>query len=110
PTDLLLTPHPGEAARLLGVETRAVQDDRRAAALELARRYRATVVLKGAGSLVAAPDGRLMLCDQGHPAMASPGLGGVLAGRLAAGGRGLAAADLIPLIRELLEEHAPCLN
>ncbi|HLV16118.1 MAG TPA: NAD(P)H-hydrate dehydratase [Pseudomonas sp.] len=138
PTDLLLTPHPGEAARLLGVETRQVQDDRRAAALELARRYRATVVLKGAGSLVAASDGRLMLCDQGHPAMASAGLGDVLAGllgalraqglaafeaaclgvwlharagmRLADGGRGLAAADLIPLIRELLEEHAPCLN
>lgn len=138
PADAILTPHPGEAARLLGVETPAVQADRRGAALELARRYRAVVVLKGAGSLIAAPDGRLALCDQGHPAMASAGLGDVLAGllgalraqglaafeaaclgvwlharagvRLAAGGRGLAAADLIPVIRELLEEHAPCLN
>lgn len=138
PVDAILTPHPGEAARLLGVDTRAVQADRRGAALELARRYRAVVVLKGAGSLVAAPDGRLALCDQGHPAMAGAGLGDVLAGllgalraqglaafdaarlgvwlharagvRLAAGGRGLAASDMIPVIRELLEEHAPCLN
>src|SRR5690606_34279674 len=138
PAGALLTPHPGEAARLLGIDTREVQADRRGAALELARRYGAVVVLKGAGSLVAAPDGRLMLCDQGHPAMASAGLGDVLAGllgalraqgleafeaaclgvwlharagvRLGAGGRGLAASDLIAVIRELLEEHAPCLN
>ncbi|HTO19450.1 MAG TPA: NAD(P)H-hydrate dehydratase [Pseudomonas sp.] len=138
PAGALLTPHPGEAARLLGIDTREVQADRRGAALDLARRYGAVVVLKGAGSLVAAPDGRLMLCDQGHPAMASAGLGDVLAGllgalraqgleafeaaclgvwlharagvRLGAGGRGLVASDLIAVIRELLEEHAPCLN
>lgn len=138
PADALLTPHPGEAARLLGIEAHEVQVDRRSAALELARRYDAVVVLKGAGSLIAAPGGRLMLCDHGHPAMASAGLGDVLAGllgalraqgleafeaaclgvwlharagvRLGAGGRGLAASDLITVIRELLEEHAPCLN
>jgi NAD(P)H-hydrate epimerase len=138
PTAALLTPHPGEAARLLGIDTAALQADRRAAALELARRFDAVVVLKGAGSLVADPQGRLMLCDRGHPAMASAGLGDVLAGllgalraqglaafeaaclgvwlharageRLGAQGRGLAAGDLIAVIREMLEEHAPCLN
>ncbi len=136
--DVVLTPHPGEAARLLGCSVQAVQADRPAAALALARQYQAVVVLKGAGSLVAAPDGRLRLCDLGHPAMAGAGLGDVLAGligalrcqglpafeaaalgvwlhagagqRLGEQGRGLAASDLIPLIRQLLEEHAPCLK
>ncbi|MCY1291597.1 Bifunctional NAD(P)H-hydrate repair enzyme Nnr [compost metagenome] len=138
PADLVLTPHPGEAARLLGCGTAEVQADRAAAALALAGRYRAVVVLKGAGSLVAAPDGRLALCDRGHPAMAGAGLGDVLAGligalrgqglaafeaatlgvwlhacageRLGAQGRGLVASDLIPVIRELLEAHSPCLS
>ena len=62
PADAVLTPHPGEAARLLGMATAQVQADRPAAALALARRYQAVVVLKGAGSLVAAADGRLALC------------------------------------------------
>ena len=138
PADSLITPHPGEAARLLGVTAAAVQADRPAAALALAQKYQTVVVLKGAGSLVAAPDGRLRLCDHGHPAMAGAGLGDVLAGllgalraqgleafeaaclgvwlhasagqRLGAQGRGLAASDLIPTIRQLLEEHAPCLQ
>ncbi|WP_437882653.1 NAD(P)H-hydrate dehydratase [Pseudomonas sp. LRF_L74] len=136
PADCVLTPHPGEAARLLERSTAEVQSDRPGAALELARRYRAVVVLKGAGSLVAAPDGRLSLCDRGHPAMAGAGFGDVLAGligalraqalpafdaaslgvwlhatageRLARGGRGLAASDLTAAIRQLLEEHSPC--
>ena len=91
---------------------------------------------KGAGSLVASADGRLALCDRGHPAMAGAGLGDVLAGvigallaqgmaafdaaclavwlhasagqQLGAQGRGLAASDLIPTIRQLLEECSPC--
>ncbi len=136
PSDCLLTPHPGEAARLLGITVGDVQADRPAAARMLASRYGCTVLLKGAGTLIAHSDGRLALCDRGHPAMASAGLGDVLAGlagallaqglapfgaaclavwlhavageRLGKQGRGLAAADLIPAIRQLLEECSPC--
>ena len=133
----VLTPHPGEAARLLGCSLAEVQDDRPAAALRLAQRYQAVVVLKGAGSLVT--DGHtLRLCEHGHPAMAGPGLGDVLAGligallaqglaalpaselavwlharageRLGQAGRGLLASELVGVIRELLEEHSPCCN
>jgi NAD(P)H-hydrate epimerase len=138
PQNCLITPHPGEAARLLGWNTAEVQSDRPRAARALAQKFQAVAVLKGAGSLVAAPDGRLALCDRGHPAMASAGLGDVLSGLLgallaqgmpsfeaaclavwlhaAAGeslgeqGRGLAAGDLPAAIRQLLEEQSPCLN
>ncbi|MHB1372146.1 MAG: NAD(P)H-hydrate dehydratase [Pseudomonadaceae bacterium] len=138
PTGCVITPHPGEAARLLQCTVAEVQGDRPAAARELARRYACVALLKGAGTLIAAPDGRLALCDRGHPAMASAGLGDVLAGligallaqdltpfdaaclgawlhaaageRLGEHGRGLAAADLIPVIRQLLEEQSPCLK
>lgn len=138
PKDCVITPHPGEAARLLGMSTLQVQADRPAAAHALSKKYTAVVVLKGAGSLIAHPDGRLALCHQGHPAMATAGLGDVLAGLIGAllaqgmepfdaaclavwlhanageqqgkFGRGLAASDLIPAIRQLLEEQAPCLK
>lgn len=138
PKDCVITPHPGEAARLLGISTAEVQADRPAAAHALSKKYTAVVILKGSGSLVASPDGRLALCHQGHPAMATAGLGDVLAGLVGAllaqgmeafdaaclavwlhanageqqgkTGRGLAASDLIPAIRQLLEEHAPCLK
>ncbi|MHA6204007.1 NAD(P)H-hydrate dehydratase [Dyella soli] len=80
----VLTPHPGEAARLLGQDTAAIAADRFAAARELARRYRAVVVLKGAGSLVAAPDGRVAVCPWGNPGMASGGMGDLLTGIIAA--------------------------
>jgi len=138
PRGCVITPHPGEAARLLGVSTADVQSDRPAAAHALSKKYTAVVVLKGASSLIAHPDGRLALCHQGHPAMATAGLGDVLAGLLGALlaqgmepfdaaclavwlhanageqqgklGRGLAASDLIPAIRQLLEEQAPCLK
>jgi hydroxyethylthiazole kinase-like uncharacterized protein yjeF len=80
----VLTPHPGEAARLLGVATFAIERDRFAAARELARRYAAVVVLKGAGSLVADPDGRLDVCPWGNPGMASGGMGDLLTGMVAA--------------------------
>ena len=137
PVDALITPHPGEAARLLNTTAAQIQADRPKAVRELAVRYRCVALLKGAGTLIAAPDGRLALCDRGHPAMASAGLGDVLAGvagaLLAQGlapfeaaclaawlharageelgryGRGLAAADLIAEIRLLLEGHSPCL-
>src|SRR5262249_34967755 len=80
----VLTPHPGEAARLLGCDTRAVQADRFASARALARRYQAICVLKGAGSLVAAPDGRIAVCPWGNGGMASGRMGDVLPGVIAA--------------------------
>ena len=76
----LLTPHPAEAARLLGTDTAAVQADRLAAALEIARRFRAGMVLKGAGSIVAAPDGNWSVNTGGNPGLASAGSGDVLSG------------------------------
>ncbi|MAS05799.1 MAG: bifunctional ADP-dependent NAD(P)H-hydrate dehydratase/NAD(P)H-hydrate epimerase [Xanthomonadales bacterium] len=79
----ILTPHPGEAGRLLEVSTADVQRDRFAAARELAERFRAVVVLKGAGSLVADPDGRVALCPFGNPAMATAGMGDALTGIIA---------------------------
>lgn len=136
PAGAVITPHPGEAARLLDVSVKQIQADRPAAAHALAQKYAAVAVLKGSGSLIAAPDGRLAQCDHGHGAMATAGLGDVLTGLIAAllaqdmtpfeaaclgvwlharagelqgqQGRGLAASDLIPAIRQLLEEHAPC--
>lgn len=83
-TPAVMTPHPGEAARLLGCETKAIAADRFAAVRELARRYRAVAVLKGAGSLVADPDGRVAVCPWGNPGMASGGMGDLLTGIVAA--------------------------
>lgn len=77
---LLLTPHPAEAARLLNSSTADVQADRIAAALTLASRYRAQVVLKGVGSICATPEGRWYLNPTGNPGMASAGTGDVLSG------------------------------
>ncbi len=82
--NLLLTPHPGEAARLLGLSVAAVEADRVAAVRLLAERYRAVAVLKGAGTLVCAPDGRPWLNRTGNPGMASGGMGDLLAGMVAA--------------------------
>ena len=80
----IMTPHPAEAARLLGRETRAVQADRVGRALELAQRYGAHVVLKGAGSVCAFPDGRWSVNTTGNPGLASGGTGDVLAGIIGA--------------------------
>jgi NAD(P)H-hydrate epimerase len=80
----VLTPHPGEAARLLGSDTHSIQADRFAAVRALAQRYAAVAVLKGAGSLVAAPDGRVAVCPWGNAGMASGGMGDVLTGVIAA--------------------------
>lgn len=77
----ILTPHPGEAARLLKTDVKDVQADRFAAVRELAEHYRAVCVLKGAGTLVAsAGDPNISLCDRGHPGMSSGGMGDVLTG------------------------------
>jgi NAD(P)H-hydrate epimerase len=80
PAPAVLTPHPGEAGRLLGTDGGTVQADRFASARALAERYAATVVLKGNGSLVVAEDGSGGLCAAGNPGMATGGMGDVLAG------------------------------
>jgi hydroxyethylthiazole kinase-like uncharacterized protein yjeF len=91
----LLTPHPLEAARLLGQSAETVQQDRIAAALSLARVHGADVVLKGAGSIIAAASGPWWINTTGNPGMATGGMGDVLSGLtgalLAGGMPGLAA-------------------
>jgi len=76
----ILTPHPGEAARLLAVTTAEVQRDRFGAARAIAARFNAVVVLKGVGSLIASPGGRVGVCPFGNPAMATAGMGDALTG------------------------------
>lgn len=127
----VITPHPGEAARLLGCGVQEVQADRFESAKALARRFNAMAVLKGSGSLIAAPDGRIAVCGWGNPGMASGGMGDLLTGVIAAllaqgldawnaacvavaaharagdlaaagGERGLIASDLLPHLRALL--------
>lgn len=134
PERIVLTPHPGEAARLLQCTTAQVQADRFAAARTLADTHRAVVVLKGAGSVIASPEGEVAICPWGNPGMASGGMGdaqtGVIAGLLAqglspweaacvgtgvharagnlaarAGERGLLASDLFPYLRALVNGH-----
>lgn len=128
----VLTPHPGEAARLLGQSSRDIQENRFAAALALSERFAASVVLKGAGSIIAARDRLPRVIPLGNPGMASGGMGDVLTGVISAlmaqgldsfdaatlgailhggaadaltheeGERGLLALDLPPKIRLLL--------
>jgi NAD(P)H-hydrate epimerase len=129
----ILTPHPGEAARLLDTETTAVNADRFAAASAIQARFGGTVVLKGAGTLVA--DGHSIdVCPYGNPGMASGGMGDVLSGVLVAllaqglssakaarlgvclhsvaadlvaqeeGMRGLLATDLTPVLQQLIAD------
>lgn len=83
PLDSVITPHPGEAARLLGCHTQSIARDRFAAARELAARHRCVVVLKGAGTLIASEQGKLAVCPWGNPGMASGGMGDVLTGVIA---------------------------
>ena len=135
PPVCVLTPHPGEAARLLGVSIDSVQADRFASVRALAGRYRAVVVLKGAGSLIAEADGRVAVCPWGNPGMASGGMGDALTGTVAgllaqglsswdaaclgvglharagdlaarAGERGLLASDLFVYLRALVNGRA----
>jgi NAD(P)H-hydrate epimerase len=81
----ILTPHSGEAARLLKMTPAEVEADRFAAVEDLALRYGGVTVLKGAGSLIASKaDGQVALCSTGNPGMASGGMGDVLAGVIAA--------------------------
>ncbi|MGH8603757.1 MAG: NAD(P)H-hydrate dehydratase, partial [Gammaproteobacteria bacterium] len=127
----VLTPHPGEAARLLGVQTQDIQGDRFNAALAIQARYGGVCVLKGTGTVVTDGVNRPAICAHGNPGMASGGMGDVLtgvitgflaqgmeastaaqagvcvharAGDLAAreGERGLLACDLMPWLRRLV--------
>lgn len=131
PPGCVITPHPGEAGRLLGSDSARVQADRFAAAQALSERFAVSVLLKGNGSLVVGPDGDNSLCCYGNPGMASGGMGDVLGGVIAAlmaqgltataaarlgacvhgaaadaaagdGQRGLLASDLLQPLRRLL--------
>ncbi len=131
PAEAILTPHPGEAARLLGSSSAEVQADRPGALRQLAERYRATVILKGSGTLISSMQGIPWVCDEGNPGMASAGMGDALTGVVASlrgqgleqeaaavvgtlvharagdraaqqGERGLLASDLIDAIRPLV--------
>jgi hydroxyethylthiazole kinase-like uncharacterized protein yjeF len=82
--ETILTPHPAEAARLLGCTTAEVQDDRVGSALRLARELNCGVVLKGCGSLCAWPDGHWAVNSSGNPGMAAAGMGDVLTGIITA--------------------------
>ncbi|MGN6788424.1 MAG: NAD(P)H-hydrate dehydratase [Rhodanobacteraceae bacterium] len=135
PEQVVITPHPGEAARLLETTTAKVQADRFASARGLAQKFSAIVVLKGAGSLIADPEGRVAVCPWGNPGMASGGTGDVLTGVIAglfaqgasawdaaclgaglharagdlaarAGERGLLASDLFVYLRALVNGRA----
>jgi NAD(P)H-hydrate epimerase len=135
PEHLVLTPHPGEAARLLECSTAEIQNDRVAALARLVRAFQVTVVLKGAGTLVSGERGKPVLCPFGNPGMASGGSGDVLSGIIAgllaqglssnqaarigvmvhalagdaaaaAGERGLLASDLLAPLRALLNPAA----
>ncbi len=104
----IITPHPLEAARLLDAETPALQRDRIAAARQLAERYRCIVVLKGSGSVVAAPEEVPRINATGNASLASAGTGDVLAGWI--GGRWSACGDrddvsMIDRVAEAVAEH-----
>lgn len=127
----VITPHPGEAARLLQTDSSAIQADRPAALASLLDKYGGTIVLKGAGTLVSAQSGPPYVCTAGNPGMAAPGMGDVLTGIIAAllanghelsiaasvgvevharagdiaatsGERGMLASDLLGALRQVL--------
>jgi hydroxyethylthiazole kinase-like uncharacterized protein yjeF len=80
----VITPHPGEAARLLGHSTAEIQAARPEAAQELAKRLNCSVVLKGADSICCTRDGKTHVNKTGNPGMSGPGMGDVLSGMIAA--------------------------
>lgn len=107
----VLTPHPLEAARLLGTGTAQVQANRLAAARKLAQRFASVVVLKGSGSVIAAADGSLRINPTGNARLAIAGTGDVLAGmvaaRLASGEDACAAASAAVYLHGLAADRWP---
>ncbi|MDX1334991.1 MAG: NAD(P)H-hydrate dehydratase [Gammaproteobacteria bacterium] len=126
----IITPHPGEAGRLLNKDSRAIQADRFSAGASLQERFNATVVLKGAGTMVVSAEG-VEVCPAGNPGMATAGMGDILSGVIGAlmgqglsldeaashgvcihasaadraalqGERGLMATDLLEYIRDAM--------
>ncbi len=92
--DVVMTPHPGEAARLLEMSIEEVQSDRINLAKSFAAEYNVTMVLKGAGSIIAAKDGSTYINSNGNPGMATGGSGDVLAGIIGAfAARGMSTKD-----------------
>jgi len=92
PGSVILTPHPGEMARLAGLSVAGVEADRIGVARQFARRHRVVLVLKGARTVTALPDGRVRLNGSGNPGLASGGMGDVLTGLIG----GLLAQGLTP--------------
>ena len=82
PPDVILTPHPGEMARLLGKTIQEVQKDRVAIAKNFSQKYSVYLVLKGAATVIATPDGKAYINSTGNPAMATAGMGDVLTGMI----------------------------
>lgn len=80
----IITPHPGEAARLLNVKTAEIESDRLHAAERLVKRYGGVVVLKGAGTIIASQQGEMAFADVGNAGMAAGGMGDVLSGIIGA--------------------------
>lgn len=80
--ETVITPHAGEAARLLGVSSEHIQQNRTESALNLAKNFKAICVLKGAGSICASDDGHLFVNTSGNPGLASGGTGDVLSGMI----------------------------
>lgn len=78
--DWILTPHPGEASRLLNISCREVQANRFKAITELYQKYHGVIILKGAGTLIKSKEPLLRVCPAGNPGMASGGMGDVLSG------------------------------
>lgn len=84
PVPAVLTPHPGEMARLLGCTVRQVQADRTGAAADFAQKHHVILVLKGAGTVIASPEGQALQNPTGNPGMARGGSGDLLAGMIGA--------------------------
>ncbi|HEX15597.1 MAG TPA: NAD(P)H-hydrate dehydratase, partial [Deltaproteobacteria bacterium] len=107
---VVITPHPGEMGRLLGISARQVQEDRLQVARRFATEYRCVVVLKGARTVVASSDGRAFINPTGNPGMASGGTGdvltGVIGGFLAQGVEPLEAAKLAVYLHGLAGDLA----
>jgi len=107
----VLTPHPLEAARLLGTDTAQVQSDRLAAAQTLAEQFQCTVVLKGSGTITAAPHAIPIVNPTGNGRLATGGTGDVLAGmmgaRLASGATAFDAASMAVWQHGHIADHWP---